>query len=43
MGEQIRYARNAFSAQNAPFRESVMKQLKELEDKIPDLKYAFED
>ena len=43
MGDQIRYARNAFQAENTPYRESVLAELKTLEDKIPDLKYAFED
>ncbi len=42
MADQIRYARNAFEAADTPYRESVLAQLKELEDKIPGLKYAFE-
>ena len=43
MADQIRYARNAFQAQHTPYRDYVLAELKELEDKIPDLKYAFED
>ncbi|KAL8857507.1 MAG: hypothetical protein Q9178_006002 [Gyalolechia marmorata] len=43
MGDQVRYARNAFQAENASYREYVLAELKKLEDKIPELKYAFED
>jgi phage shock protein A len=43
MEDQIRHAREAFQAADTPFRDYVLAELKKLEDKIPDLKYAYED
>ncbi|KAK6950778.1 hypothetical protein Daesc_007303 [Daldinia eschscholtzii] len=43
VSDSIRYIRQQYEASNDPNRESVLKELQEIEDKIPDMKYAFED
>lgn len=43
MGNQIAYAVAAFQDSNTTYREDVLAELKRLQGKIPDLKYAFED
>ncbi|KAL4937867.1 hypothetical protein BDV06DRAFT_232270 [Aspergillus oleicola] len=42
MRTYIAHARGVFSASNSEMRESVLKELKKLEDRIPNLKYNFE-
>lgn len=42
VADQIRYIRTQFQASNSPYRESVLAELLELENAIPDMKYAFE-
>ncbi len=43
VANQIRVIRQAFAAQNSPYRDSVLTELLEIENKIPDMKSAFED
>lgn len=42
MTTHIRRARTAFQGTELPYRDSILEQLKNLEDKIPKLKYPFE-
>ncbi|CAJ2504126.1 Uu.00g115200.m01.CDS01 [Anthostomella pinea] len=42
-GDTIRYIRTQFQASSSPYRDYVLSELKKIEDKIPDMKYAFED
>jgi hypothetical protein len=42
VADQITYIRAQFQASNSPYRESVMAELLELENAIPDMEYAFE-
>lgn len=42
VADRIRFARARFQATNSPFRESVLAELLEIENAIPDMKYAFE-
>jgi hypothetical protein len=41
--EQIRVIRREYTSSTSPYRESVLKEVLEIENKIPDMKYAFED
>lgn len=40
---RIAYVRRQFAASNSPFRESVERDLLELENEIPNMKYPWED
>ncbi|KAK7403922.1 hypothetical protein QQX98_010292 [Neonectria punicea] len=40
---QVRYIQLQFAAHDSPYRESVLKELSEIQDRIKDMKYPFED
>lgn len=41
--EHIREVREGFQASPVQYRQSVLRDLSELEDRIPDMRYPFED
>ncbi len=43
VANQIRVIRQEFAAQDSTYRDSVLTELLEIESKIPDMRYAFED
>ncbi|KAL5330730.1 hypothetical protein ACEPPN_000250 [Leptodophora sp. 'Broadleaf-Isolate-01'] len=43
VADQIRYIRLQFQASTSPYRDSVLKDLLDIENQIPNMKYAFED
>jgi hypothetical protein len=43
VADQIRYIRSQFSASTSPYRESVLRELLEIENQIPKMRYPFED
>lgn len=43
VANQIRVIREEFAAQDSLYRDSVLVELREIENKIPDMKYAFEN
>ena len=43
VANQIRVIRQAFAAQDSTYRDSVLTELLEIENQIPNMKYAFED
>lgn len=43
VSDQVNYIRGQFEASNSEYRDYVLAELQKIEDKIPDLKYPFED
>ena len=41
--DTIRRIRSEFEDSNGLYRDSILKELLEIENKIPDIQYAFED